>query len=1118
MQCSLCGFENPIDGELCGSCGGPLDATCHRCDFENPPGYYYCGRCGTRLLDAEVDTDEAEHRQLTVMFCDLVGSTALSEQLEPEVLREIVRRYQEVCQRVIAGFDGHIAQYLGDGILAYFGYPQAHEDDAARAVHSALSIVQDMQQLNRELEPQYGFRLAVRVGIDTGSVVAGEVGAGDKHERLAMGQTPNIAARLQGLAEPDHVVLSAATHQLLGDYFECQPLGTFDLKGISRPVEVFEALAVHRTAGRAARAQPKDSTPLVGREEECTVLGELGDQLAEGRGNILLLGGEAGIGKSRLVEILARRAQEEDWGWLSSGGSPFFRNTGFHAIGELLDGHLGFRREDSPETRLGLLEAALDRAGLPLEDAVPFLALLLGLPPGDKYPIPTVSPARRKELTLELLVEFFLGLATQQPMVLVLEDLHWVDPSTEELLDRLMARVPQAPLLLVLTYRPSFNPPWQETDRLRRIHLERLNEEQTLTMVRHLTGGRPLPEGVREQVIERTDGVPIFVEELTKTILESGLLVETEERFELDGPLTPLAIPRTLQDSLMARLDRLPEAKRIAQQGSVLGREFRYEVLLAAFPGQRAALDRCLTQLADAQLVFQRGTPPNSTYIFKHALVQEAAYRSLLRSTRSQYHQQIAQAMAARFPDLADRQPELLAFHYTEAGLGELAGGYWQQAGQRAVERSNNREALGHLSKGLEVIEALDEETRDALELGLQTTFGMAASAIKGFAAPEVARAYERALELCERQGQAPELFWVYWGLWAFHVMRANLGRAVELGRRLVDLAEAQQNEGLLMEGLFAVGSTLFFLGEFDEAREHLERSLDLDHPERDRSNAFLTGQDVGVTTRSYLALTLWQLGSPDQALVLSDAAIAEARRISHPFSLISALASDSFLHQLRDEPEAVVQSGEEAIAMSEKLGFFWVAQGNVMVGWAQGVLAQDENSIDEAAERIRSALETMAASGSRLSVPFCHSLLAEIESRRGQREAGEKALDDAFTVAASTGERLNEPNFLRLRGQLRLLGADEARPQEAENYLEQAIRTAQDQGARTLELRATLDLARLMEGQGDQGNSGRERLEALLGAFQEGFDTRDLRTARAYLDPASLASSSDRSDSRTSR
>ena len=1076
LRCALCQHENPPKEEICGGCLGPLQADCPRCGFENPPGFHFCGRCGAALREIAEGSGEstAERRQLTVMFCDLVGSTALSERLEPEELREIVRRYQEVCQRVIAGFEGHIAQYLGDGILVYFGYPRAHEDDAQRAVHSALAILEKMTTLNDVLEPRHGLRLSVRVGIDTGPVVAGEVGAGDRLENLALGQTPNIAARIQGLAEPDTVLLSEATHQLLRGTFDCTLLGSFQLKGISRPVEVLRAEAAHAPQ-RLFESTSHKANPIVGREREQEQIATLADRLTEGRGGTLLLGGEAGIGKSRLVESLAERAESEGWRWLEGSGSPFFRNTAFHSLGMLLEHALGFGRNDSETVRLTTLTETLERHGFELAESLPFLGLLLGLPPSPEYPLPALSPPRRKELTLDLLVRFFLALAERRTTLVVIEDLHWIDPSTCELLDRLIPRLGDQPLLLILSHRPTFDPPWTGETGVTSLVLGRLSEEATVTMVHHLTLGAPFPENVLQQIVERTDGVPIFVEELTKAILESGLLRRSPEGFVLDGPLTLQAIPRTLQDSLMARLDRLPEAKRIAQQGSVLGREFDYDLLRAAFPSHSSELERSLDQLIAAELLYRAEGAPG-TFIFKHALVQEAAYSSLLKSTRSRYHQQIAQALAARFPDVAERQPEIVAVHYTEAGLGDLAVGYWQRAGQRAVERSNNHEALGHLGKGLGLIEYIEEgPERDQQELALQATFGSAASAIKGFAAPDVARAYERALELCEAMGKNSELFWIYWGLWAFHVMRANLEQAEALSRRLVELAEG--NDNLLMEGLFAVGSTLVFRGGLEEARATLERALDLDHPERDRSNAFLTGQDVGVTTRSYLALALWQQGFPERALAVSLEAIAEARRLSHPFSLISALATNCSLHQLRGEPEEVLRSAEEAIALSERLGFFWVAQGNVMMGWAQGMLAEPEE-IDDATERIRGGVDAILATGSRLSVPYSLSLLAAIEERWGRPEAARKVLEQAFEVAGETGERFNEPDFFRLLGRIHHATEGVDHPATRET-LDRALEVARAQGSRSLELRISLDRSRLLTG--EAGQQGIAELTALV-------------------------------------
>ena len=632
---------------------------------------------------------EAERRQLTVLFCDLVDSTVLASQLDPEDLREVVRAYQDTCAKVIARFEGHIAQYLGDGLLVYFGYPLAHEDDAQRAVRAGLGIVEALGQLNARLTQERGVHLAVRLGVHTGLVVVGEVGGSTRQEQLALGETPNVAARLQGIAAPNTVVISAATFQLLGGFFACQPFGTPLLKGQAQPLAVYQVLYESMARSRLEAAGSAGLTPLVGREQEVALLLERWAQVKEGVGQVVLLSGEAGIGKSRLVQALQAHAAAEPQAWLTPCQcSPYHQHSAFYPMIDLLEGvALRFEREEAPSQKLSKLEGFLGQYGLPLVETVPLLAALLSLPLTAEYTPLTVSPVQQKQQTLHALLTILLRIATQQPVLFVMEDLHWVDPTTLAFLTLLVDQGPTARILVLLTFRPDFPPPWTGRSHLTQVTLPRLPREQATELTGRVAHGKALPAEVVEQVVAKTDGVPLFVEELTKMVLESGLLQEREERYELSGPLPPLAIPTTLHDSLMARLDRLGAVKSLAQLGATLGREFSYELLRAVAPWDEATVRRGLQQLVEAEFLYQQGLPPQATYRFKHALIQDAAYQSLLRSTRQHYHQRIAQVLEAQFPETVETQPELVAQHYTTAGCHEQAILYWQQAGQRASDR-----------------------------------------------------------------------------------------------------------------------------------------------------------------------------------------------------------------------------------------------------------------------------------------------------------------------------------------------------------------------------------------------------------------------------------------------
>ena len=1044
-------------------------------------------------------TSEAERRQLTVLFCDLVDSTVLASQLDPEDLREVVRAYQEACAKVITRLEGHIAQYLGDGLLVYFGYPLAHEDDAQRAVRTGLGIVEALGQLNTRLAQERGVSLAVRLGIHTGLVVVGEVGGGTRQEQLALGETPNLAARLQGIAAPNTVVISAATHQLLGGFFACQSLGTQLLRGLAQPIEVYQVLYESMARSRLEAAGSTGLTPLVGREQEGALLRELWMQVKDGLGQVVLLSGEAGIGKSRLVQVLKEHVATESQAWLTPCQcSPYYQHTALYPMIDLLERvALHFEREESPQQKLSKLERFLVQYGLPLAEAVPLLASVLSLPLIADYAPLTVSPEQQKQKTLHALLTILLRIAAQQPVLFIMEDLHWVDPSTLEFLSLLVDQGPTARILALWTFRPDFSPPWTGRAHLTQVTLKRLPRRQAAEMTSQVVHGKALPPEVVEQVVAKTDGVPLFVEELTKMVLESGLLQEREDRYELRGPLPPLAIPATLHDSLMARLDRLATVKALAQLGATLGREFSYELLQAVSPWDESTMQRGLQQLVDAEFLYQQGLPPQATYLFKHALIQEAAYQSLLRSTRQRHHQHIAQVLEAQFPELCETQPELLAHHYTEAGLGGQAMPYWQRAGERAIERSAHVEAMSHLTKGLDVLKTLpNTPERTQHELALHTAMGVPLRAIKGFGAPEVGQLYARARELCQQVEETPQLVPVLRGLWEFYELQGALQTARELGEQLLTLGQRVHEVESRLVAHNVLGDTLVWLGEFAGARAHLEQGMALYNLQQHRSHAFLYGYDSGVHCLSFGAWALWYLGYPNQALRSIHDALTLAQELSHPFSLAFALAFAAWLHQLRREEPAAQERAAATIALAIDQGFpFWESWGTVLRGWA---LAEQGQSAEGIAQ-IRQGIAAWQATGAELQLPYYLALLAEAYGKAGQADEGLRVLAEALTAVHTTGERQHEAELYRLKGEF-LLKQDVPDAQEAESCLRQAVDVARQQQAKSLELRAAMSLSRLWQQQGKRAEA-RQLLEPIYGWFTEGFDTIDLQEARALLE-----------------
>jgi predicted ATPase/class 3 adenylate cyclase len=1125
MRCASCGFDNPEEMKFCGECGVSLEYRCPQCGFASPPGFRFCGACGTALSgqprasqstppdawrhsqetqpalvtppSAEGPRPAAERRQLTVLFCDLVDSTALATQLDPEELREVVRAYQRVCAEAIQRFEGHIAQYLGDGLLVYFGYPQAHEDDGQRAVRAALGMVQAIARLNDRLGREWGVRLAVRVGIHTGMVVVGEMGSGGRQEQLALVETPNVAARLQDLAAADTIVISAATQRLVQGVFVCEELGAHALKGVATPVRVCRVLREREAKNGVGMAVGGGLTPLLGREQEVGMLLERWAQVKDGYGQVVLLNGEAGIGKSRLVEVVKERVTGERHTRIELRCSPYYQHSALHPMIEALRRLLRWRQEDFAPEKLSKLETALSRHGFWLPNVVPLFAALLALPPPEHYPPLTLGPQGQKHKTLEALLVWLRRETDEHPVLFIVEDLHWVDPSTLEFLSLVVDQAATMRLFALFTYRPIFRPSWAPQAHLTPLSLSRLPRHQAALMIEQVAGGRALPAEVHQQLLTKTDGVPLFVEELTKMVLESGLLRDVGDRYELIGPLPPLAIPATLQDSLMARLDRLATGKLVAQLGATIGRQFAYELLQAVSPLDEATLQQALERLVEAELLYQRGVPPRGTYVFRHALIQEVAYQSLLRSMRQQYHQQIAQALVARFPETVDTQPELVAHHYTEAGLAAQAVPYWQRAGQRAIERSANLEAISHLTKGLDVLKTLPETPqRTQQELTLQLALGTPLVMIRGYEAPEVEQAYARAQELCQQVGDRSQRFSVLVGLRRLYFGRGQLRTAREVAEECLTLAQDLGNPAFLQEAHAMLGTTLVYQGELLSARTHLEQGLALCHAQVGRSLAFSDSTDPEVFCLTQLSWALWMLGYSEQALTRSRQACALAQKLAHPYSLTYALVFASALSMFRREAQRVQEQAEAAIALAHEQGFArWLAVG---MGWRGWALAE-QGAVQDGLAQLRQA-PTVGLSQQPLR-------LAEVYGKAGQPEQGLRVLTETLAAVSSNGERRFEAELYRLRGELLLMqsagtrGSRTAQAEvEAETCFRRAIEVARLQQAKAFELRAAMSLSRLWQRQG-QRHAARDTLAMVYGWFTEGFDTPDLQEAKALLE-----------------
>jgi class 3 adenylate cyclase/predicted ATPase len=1108
MQCPRCQQDVPPDAQFCPACGARLAPVCAQCGTTNAPGHKFCKQCGQSLVTfpqesigepREAPAAEAERRQISVMFCDLVGATALSERLDPEDMREIVRTYQEVCGEVIGRFEGHVAQYLGDGVLVYFGHPVAHEDDAQRAVRSGLGIVWGLEKLNARLSSERDLRLAVRVGIHTGLVVVGQMGGGGKYEQLALGETPNLAARLQVLAEPDTVVISEATHRLTHGFFACRDLGMHTLKGVSVPMRAYRVLGEGPAQSRLEVTAATGLTPLVGREQEVGLLLGRWEQVQDGLGQAVLLTGEAGIGKSRLVEVLKEHVTQTPHARWECRCSPYYRDSALHPVIDLYQRALRLTREESSEGKLAKIERGLAEYGLATHEAIMLWASLLSVPLPDRYPALALTPQRQKQKTLEAILALLLALAARQPLLLVVEDLHWVDPSTLELLTLILDQVPTSSVMALFTCRPDFDPPWALRAHLTPLTVTRLTRKQTELLVARVAAAKVLPLEVLEQIVAKTDGVPLFVEELTKMVLESGLLRERDGRYELTGPLPALAIPATLQDSLMARLDRLATVKDVAQLGATLGRSFSYELLRAVSPMEEPTLQKTLRRLVEAELLYQRGIPPQATFIFKHALIQEAAYQSLLKSRRQQFHQRIAQVLLEHFPETPETQPELLAHHYTEAGLLEDAIRYWQRAGERAFKRGANAEAIAHLNKGLAMLNDLpDGPERVGREFDLQAARGAVLMTTKGYAAPEVEQTYLRSLELARQTGNPSQLFAAEWGLFWFSMLRAEVRNCRPVGEELVRMAENAGDPGLLVQAHNSRGQNLYYLGDLPAARHHLERAIAICDAREHRAHDIRRGQLTKViANREHAALVLWCLGYPAQALERSRQALALAQTEAQPLGRAYALGFATQLHQLRHEGPAAQVQAEAMMALSREHGLtFWLAMATFRLGAAFALQGRLEDGI----AKMREGLDAWRATGAELERPYRLAVLAQAYRRLGQAEAARGVLEEAFTAVNATGEAVWEAELHRLKAESLLAQADE---DEAEASLLQAIVVARGQQAKSLELRSATSLGRLWQQQG-KPEDARRIVSAVYGWFTEGLDTKDLQEAKALLDQLS--------------
>jgi class 3 adenylate cyclase/predicted ATPase len=1029
---------------------------------------------------------EAERRQLTVMFCDLVGSTALSTRFDPEDLRELIGDYHRAVADTVGRFDGFVAKYMGDGVLVYFGYPRAHEDDAERAVRAGLAVIEAVGRLPVRQD------LRVRLGIATGLAVVGDlIGEGAAQERGVVGETPNLAARLQALAEPNTLVIAESTRRQLGSLFDVQDLGPQALAGFT---ELQGAWRVVGESGVVSRfeALRSDATPLIGRDEELELLRRRWVQAKAGEGRVVLVSGEPGIGKSRLTAAIGAAIKGEQPLPLRWFCSPHNQDSALYPFIVQLERAAGFARDDSAEERLAKLNSVL-APGAPGADDIALVSELLSLP--NTAADLNLSPQRKREKLFEALLHQLEALSRDRPVLAAFEDAHWIDPTSRELLDLMVDQVRRLPVLLIITFRLEFQAAWGGQPHVTTLALNRLGQREVAALVRGLAGNAPLGSEVVEEIVERTDGVPLFIEELTKAVLERADQDNRVAAVLSASPLPRLAVPSTLHASLIARLDRIGTApKEIAQVGAVLGREFSYELIEPVAQRSEAELQAALNRLTEVGLLFCRGTPPHSSYLFKHALVQDAAYGTLLRSHRQELHARVAAVLEQDFSDLVERQPELLAHHLTGAAETERAVAQWLKAGQFAAARSAHPEAIGHFGKGLAALASMpDGPARDRQETELQLARGLSLLTARGFASVEAVEAYARARALCEKSGDADHLFVALWNLWMTTAVR-DVNAARPLSARLLSLTETEKDTGLRLEAHHSGWFTHFYAGEPAQARHHCDEGRRLYDVDQHRSLAFqYGGHDAGVCARNHSGLCTWLLGYPDQALAESDDAVDLASRLAHPLSLNHSILYNGIIHLFRREPGIVRQRMHDAEDAAREQRLALALDVDILRGGALLI----EGATEEAAQSSQRGLAARRSDGWQLFRPYQLVVAAEVLCSANELDGATDALVEARTAAKASNERWWEAEILRLHGLLLLA---QNKVDESQAAFERALHVARAQQARSLELRAAVSLARLW-GETAKRAEAHQLLAPVFGWFTEGFDTPDLKEAKALLD-----------------
>lgn len=1097
MKCLSCGVENSDDARFCNGCGKHLGVVCTQCNHPNIATAHYCNYCGATLQtliepSAPFVHHAPERRHMTVMFSDLAGSTELSEQLDPEEMRELLRRYHSICSKWIRHYEGYLAKFLGDGVLAYFGYPHSHEDDARRAVCAGLAIVEEAKRTTITTAEHTELAIAVRIGIHTGLVVVGDLDFDDGVETNAVvGRTPNLTARVQAAAPKNSVVITDDTARLVGGYVLHKNLGPHTLKGISKPITLFQAIAESTAHGRLDVAALTGMSPFVGREKEWGLLWDCWQNAEQGEGTMVTITGEAGIGKSRLLDKLISNVMEtEATEVLECRCSQYHQNSAFFPIIELLERSvLQFSVADNQQSKLQKLEEFLTSRGGNWVNKTPLLCSLLSIPTGNAYPPLTTSPDRQKQETIQLLVALLLQQSATAPLLLTIEDLHWADPSTREFISILAEVVPTASLCCVLTSRPGkASEPWWDHSWHSTIGVSRLDAAETELLVQKLVEHRSVPEIIARQIVQRSDGVPLFIEEVTKAVIEN--VQQATQPHQGGSAVGHVAIiPATLRESLTARLDNMAQGKPVAQIGATIGREFSYQLLRAISAMDTAILQHGLQELVSAELLFQQGEGDEAVYTFKHALIQDAAYDLLLHRSRSEFHQKIAETLQRDYPEVAATQPEVVAQHFTKAGLSMEAAAWWRSAGERALYRSAYLEAVAHLREAEQMIARLPEgEARWGIDLGVQLLLGPALMMTRGHAARETEEAYLHANQLCDQLHNTHAQFPILYGLWSVYVVRPEYNKSLEFGTQLLQLAESIGQSDVILMAHYALGYSKFSIGDLVSSHSHYLRSSQLYDKNLHRHLAAQMSFDPYAQCLFQDAWVLVMMGFPDQAEQQFAAALEWANELNHPFTLCFTLLMVCNYHQFVYQPDQAYAIAQQLIAICTEQGFaVWLIVSQLFAGWARAIQG-DSTALYQIEQAVHSPFSQISTR------PYLLSRVVEAYLRFNLFPAAAAALDEAEQLCEQWGERFWSAELLRLRGKLQLhVAPDDVATAEA--TIRQGMEVAESQGALGLQLRAAMELAQLLRVQ-LRHHEAVALVQGVFDRFTEGFGTHDLQQA----------------------